>query len=72
MTQRLPGHYSAREAIEGAIEALETAHCVEGPPPEIAACIETLQMILAQKGCEHFDKAGDGTLTDLIDIIVFG
>jgi hypothetical protein len=29
-------------------------------------------MILEQKGCEHLDPACDGSLTSLIDIIVFG
>jgi hypothetical protein len=35
--------------------------------------INTLQMVQAQEGCEHFDKAvTDGKLTSLVDVVVFG
>jgi len=35
--------------------------------------IETLQMVAAQRGCEHFDSSvNDGKLTTLMDVIVFG
>jgi hypothetical protein len=35
--------------------------------------IKTLQRIVNQKGCEHFDPAvKDGALTTLIDVIVVG
>jgi hypothetical protein len=33
---------------------------------------ERLEAIQAQQGCEHFDSAGDGSLTMLIDIIIDG
>ena len=78
------GHYGVVAAITTAIDALETAHCVEGPPVEIAAAIETLQMILDQRGCEGWGWVLDnptptpepacasGRLTDLMDVVIFG
>lgn len=56
----------AYEAIAAAIEAIETVHCVEGLPAHEAAIVATLQKILDQKGCEHFDRSvTSGRLTDL-------
>jgi len=61
------------DAIAAAIDALETAHCVEGLPADLAAVVATLEAILAQRGCEHFDPAvSDGRLTRLMDIVIFG
>jgi hypothetical protein len=52
-------------ALVSAVNILEDA----GYPNEAA----TLQAIIDQKGCEHFDPAcEDGSLTSLIAIIVEG
>jgi hypothetical protein len=39
---------------------------------ELQQCIERLIAIANQRGCEHFDRACDGTLPSLIDIIIDG
>lgn len=31
-----------------------------------------LKCILEQRGCEDLDPAGDGSLTDFMDIVIFG
>lgn len=62
------------EAIGIALEALEGCFIIDVPNPD---CVYTdaakvLRMILAQQGCKSFDSAGDGSLTDLMDIVIFG
>lgn len=61
------------DALSTLVEAVETAHCVEGLPDELEKAVRTVQRILEQKGCEDFDKAvEDGALTTLMDVVVFG
>jgi hypothetical protein len=59
----MPQSMDAAVAIQHAIDCLK-AHAGDND------AIERLQEILDQKGCEHFD--GDGSLTNLIDIIIDG
>jgi hypothetical protein len=56
-----------RRALAEAIAVLAATGCPSGPET-----VGRLQAILDQRGCEHFDAAGDGSLTDLIDIIIDG
>lgn len=66
---------NCRDAIIQAIEAMELAHCVEGMPQTLVEACETLERILEQGGCEHFDKSvadNGGFLTDLMDVVIFG
>lgn len=53
---------NTREALEIAYAALTNGSDVQ----------HTIGCLLAQQGCEDFDPAGDGTLTKLCDIIMFG
>jgi hypothetical protein len=64
---------NTREALEIAREALEQRATETDPKGHLMRlALDTLDALLAQRGCEHFDSAGDGSLTDLCDIIVFG
>jgi hypothetical protein len=64
---------SCREALETVIEAVERTYCVEGLPADLEDAVKTLVRILEQKGCEHFDSSvTDGTLTTLMDVVIFG
>lgn len=56
-----------RDALEQAVAGLIAA----GWPPKNGVILR-LQAMLDQRGCEDFDAAGDGSLTDLIDIIIDG
>lgn len=57
------------DALHAALVALHR----QEPTPKNKAAIATIEMIRAQRGCEHFDSAvDDGRLTSLIDIVVFG
>lgn len=59
-----PGNFvTSRQALTIARDALKETQ------PVAAAYID---LMLNQRGCEHFDPACDGQLTDLIDIIVVG
>jgi hypothetical protein len=62
---------SSADAIGALIDAVELTGRHEREP-RVAEAIKVATMILEQKGCEHFDCACDGSLTSLIDIIVFG
>jgi len=67
---------NTREALEQAMSALEArAAETDTASPEghmVRLALAQIERMLAQRGCEHFDKAGDGTLTDLCDIIIYG
>jgi hypothetical protein len=56
-------------ALAYAIERLDMID-PEREDKELQDCIARLIEIGNQRGCEHFD--GDGTLTNLIDIIIDG
>jgi hypothetical protein len=58
---------STAEALEVAIRVLRE---LGNSLADEAA--ERLEQVQQQKGCEHFDSAGDGSLTMLIDIIIDG
>jgi hypothetical protein len=75
----LPPHAArmdTREALSVARDMLERrAAETEAADPEghlVRCAIDTLDALLAQRGCEHFDAGGDGSLTNLCDVIVFG
>jgi hypothetical protein len=61
-----------KDALRIAIEALGRPNKEGLDRKQIAAAMDTLIAIDAQMGCEHFEPGGDGSLTTLIDIIVFG
>ena len=52
------------DALLAALRALETA--------DNMPAYWRIHDMLAQRGCEHFDSAGDGTLPMLVDIIIDG
>jgi hypothetical protein len=58
-------------AIAYAIERLDMID-PDREDAELQQCIERLIAIGNQHGCEHFDKACDGTLVNLCDIIIDG
>ena len=61
------------DAIEAAIEALETAHCVEGLPDDIEEAVRVLEMILQQRGCiDNSVGPRDDKLTSVMDVVIFG
>jgi hypothetical protein len=71
------------EAIEEAMDALETAHCVEGIPDEMLPMMKTLEAIVIQRGCETNAVWGEGEkseaaledqtwLTSLMDVVIYG
>jgi hypothetical protein len=62
---------NTESAIATAIERLDMID-PDREDVELQRCIERLITIGNQRGCEHFDKACDGTLTNLIDIIIDG
>ena len=71
------GEFNTREALETAIEVLRArAAETDTASPEghaVRCAIETIDMLLAQRGCEHFDSGlENGNLTTLCDLIVFG
>jgi hypothetical protein len=59
------------QAITIAIRRLKAPRALIQEEARLEA-IETLQRILDQKGCKHFDETLDGSLPRLIDTIVFG
>jgi len=81
------GCLDCREAISAAIDAIETAHCVEGVPEELQPVVKTLYAILMQRGCEDFEIWGnpeelaarseealdrDQYLTSVMDCVIYG
>jgi hypothetical protein len=62
---------NTQTAIAYAIERLDMID-PDRTDTELQQCIERLIAIGNQRGCAHFDKACDDTLTDLIDIIIDG
>jgi hypothetical protein len=62
---------SSADAIGALIDAVELTGRHEREP-RIREAIKVMTMILEQKGCDHFDPACDGSLTSLMDIVMFG
>ena len=59
-----------KKALEIAAHVLRFNHSTD---PEVVEARKVLDQILAQEGCEHFDRAcDDGRLTTLMDIVIFG
>lgn len=54
----------------GEVPEVEFADAIEIRDLWIA--LDHVNKLLAQRGCEHFDHAGDGSLTDLCDIVIHG
>jgi hypothetical protein len=62
---------NTESALAYAIERLDMID-PERNDKELQDCIERLTAMGNQRGCEHFDKACDGTLASLCDIIIDG
>ena len=71
-----PKSTSSRQTLVLAKSCLETARSVadEDEIDEFQHSLETIDAMLKQRGCEHFDSSVEetGLMTDLMDVIMFG
>ena len=65
------GQMTSSDALRHLIDVVELTGRHEHDA-QTAAALKWIHDILDQRGCEDFDPAGDGSLTDLIDIVVRG
>jgi hypothetical protein len=55
-----------------AVELIERSGVAEHDQ-DAANVVDALCAMIAQRGCNHFDKAvGDDKLTSLMDVVIFG
>jgi hypothetical protein len=69
--------FTTKEALEIALEVLRDraaeTDTASSEGWKVRGAIEALERVHVQKGCEHLDPAvGDGLLTTLCDIVIYG